>query len=72
VSNIVRKGETISARKLERRAGGKGANQAVGIAKAGGVIDLVGAVGDDGQWVHSYLASLGVNVSGVEIVKVSK
>jgi len=42
----------------------------VAVARAGGQADLVGAIGDDGQWVLSHLKSLGVNVSGLEIAMV--
>ncbi|TDL27796.1 hypothetical protein BD410DRAFT_330482 [Rickenella mellea] len=40
VSSIVRPGETISSERYERRAGGKGANQASAVAKAGGSVVL--------------------------------
>jgi ribokinase len=43
----IRPGETITAQRVERRAGGKGANQAVAAAAAGAPVTLLGAVGDD-------------------------
>lgn len=50
-------GETVLGRGVERVAGGKGANQAVALARLGVAVDLVSAVGTDehGAWV---LASL--------------
>lgn len=66
----MRPGETISSHGLSKRAGGKGANQAVAVAKAGASADLVGAVGEDGAWVKELLRESGVNVEGVEVVKV--
>ncbi|TFK52880.1 Ribokinase-like protein [Heliocybe sulcata] len=68
VRDIVRAGETTSSSGIETRAGGKGANQAVAVAKAGGHVDLVGAVGKDGLWVLRQLQEgLGVNVDEVAV-----
>jgi len=72
VKDIVRPGETISSTSLSRRAGGKGANQAVAVAKAGGNVTLVGAVGEDGLWVKDQLTEFGVDVEGIEPVKGSR
>ncbi|EMD36852.1 hypothetical protein CERSUDRAFT_83888 [Gelatoporia subvermispora B] len=69
VHEIVRPGETISSHGLERRAGGKGANQAVAVSKAGCKVHLVGAVGDDGRWVVDYLNSVGVDTDGIAVVQ---
>ncbi|KAF4598360.1 Ribokinase [Pleurotus pulmonarius] len=69
VKNLVRAGQTIFSTKYERRAGGKGANQAVAIAKAGGHVDLLGAVGEDGIWLIQYLQAIGVNTDNVSVVE---
>ncbi|THH19344.1 hypothetical protein EW146_g1811 [Bondarzewia mesenterica] len=69
VNDVVRPGETISSTKFERRAGGKGANQAAAVAQAGGRVSLVGAVGEDGKWVVNDLESMGVNVDSVSVVE---
>jgi len=66
VKDIVRPGETISSTSLSRRAGGKGANQAVAVAKAGGNVTLIGAIGQDGAWVKDQLKSFGVEVEGIK------
>ncbi|KZT26111.1 Ribokinase-like protein [Neolentinus lepideus HHB14362 ss-1] len=71
VRDIVRAGETTSSSGIETRAGGKGANQAVAIAKAGGQVDLVGAIGEDGRWVLDQLKKFGVNVDDVRIAEES-
>ncbi|KAI0340021.1 Ribokinase-like protein [Trametopsis cervina] len=59
VPAIVRPGETLSSTAFERRAGGKGANQAVALAQAGAKVVLVGAVGVDGGWLVQDLAARG-------------
>ncbi|TFY74550.1 hypothetical protein EWM64_g9461, partial [Hericium alpestre] len=69
VKDIVRPGETISSTKFERRGGGKGANQAASVARAGGSVALVGAIGDDGNWHRDALQKVGVSVDAVQVVK---
>jgi ribokinase len=64
----VRPGETISSTGLTKRAGGKGANQAYALAKAGGNVTLDGNVGKDGVWVKEMLSANGVDVSRVGVV----
>jgi sugar/nucleoside kinase (ribokinase family) len=74
VKDIVRPGETISSTNFERRPGGKGANQAVAIAKAlgtSGKVDLECCVGEDGRWLLRELEKMGVYAGGVAVVKVS-
>ncbi|GAA5836330.1 hypothetical protein JCM5353_005989 [Sporobolomyces roseus] len=63
VEHIVRSGETISSTDYSRRAGGKGANQAVSAAKAGAVVELAATIGNDGIWLKDTLASYGVSQS---------
>ncbi|KIR56657.1 ATP-binding protein [Cryptococcus gattii Ru294] len=67
--HIVRPGETISSTGLTKRAGGKGANQAFAVARAGGQVELDGAIGDDGMWVKEILESAGVGTDKLEVVK---
>ncbi len=51
--------------------GGKGANQAVACAKAGGQVNFYGAVGDGGHGRQMYknLATHGINVSGLKVLE---
>ncbi|KAJ6598243.1 Ribokinase-like protein [Mycena vulgaris] len=69
VKDIVRPGETISSDHLVKRPGGKGANQAVAVAHAGAMVDLVGAVGQDGLWVRDELEESGVRAEAISIAE---
>lgn len=66
-------GQTITARCLVRRFGGKGANQAVGAARQGARVSLIGAIGDDENG-KSYLRRLrqeGIAIRGIVTKKKS-
>ena len=65
-----RPGETLIAAGVEVAPGGKGANQAVGVARAGGRVRLVALVGDDddGRAMCAHLDRQGVDVTGVRTV----
>ncbi|RXW15033.1 hypothetical protein EST38_g10822 [Candolleomyces aberdarensis] len=63
--NISMPGETISSKRYESRVGGKGANQAVAIARAGGTIEFCGTVGKDGEWIVEYMKKHGIDISGI-------
>src|ERR1041385_4011961 len=76
-------GETIIGRSFDIFYGGKGANQAVAVAKLGWPVAMVGNVGDDafGPQLRSGLESAGVNAayvttvpgsSGVALITISK
>jgi ribokinase len=67
VARIPVAGETIIAERLDRFAGGKGANQAVAAAAWGAKALLIGAVGQDeaGETLLAHLASSGVDTSAV-------
>ena len=70
VRSIARPGETISSHRYESRVGGKGANQAIAIARAGGRADFYGTVGHDGLWIKKKLAAFGLNDSGILVADV--
>ena len=67
VDHIVRPGETISSLGFERSAGGKGANQAAALAKAGMEVFMAGKIGADGRFLLDLLESYGVNTGKVAI-----
>jgi ribokinase len=68
VEAIPRPGETVRARAARRLPGGKGANQAVALARLGADVRFVSAVGDD--WSLEQLVLEGVDVTGVQRVGV--
>lgn len=70
VAHIPRKGETLLASNYMETFGGKGANQAVAIAKLGGDVTLFGCVGDDwdGQRTMAHMKEVGVAMDAVETI----
>ncbi|GAB1822629.1 ribokinase [Herbidospora sp. RD11066] len=60
-------GETVSGREFRTICGGKGANQAIAAARAGGEVRFVGAVGDDGfgRELREALDRSGVDTGGL-------
>ncbi len=71
VERIPRAGETISGKRFETFHGGKGANQAVAIARLGYPVSMVAKVGDDafGQRLQQGLETSGVNIKAVSIAR---
>jgi ribokinase len=64
VESLPRPGETVMAWSLAHGPGGKGANQAVAAARAGALVQFVGAVGDDpaGEKLRAHLRASGVGL----------
>jgi ribokinase len=60
-------GETVLGRSFHIHPGGKGANQAVAIARLGYPVRLIGRLGDDafGTQLRSHLEHAGVDIAGV-------
>lgn len=60
-------GETVPGGDLHTYPGGKGANQAVGVARLGARVCMVGRVGDDahGQALRDHLHAAGVDTAAV-------
>jgi ribokinase len=67
VAKLPGEGETIVGGGLKTISGGKGANQAVGLARLGESVSLVGKVGQDecGTSLRASLSEAGVDVTGV-------
>jgi ribokinase len=67
VPHIPAPGETLTAESALTCFGGKGANQAVATARAGGNVRMIGCVGgdDDGRSYRQYLADAGIDTHGI-------
>jgi ribokinase len=65
VDHIVAPGETINSFTLERSAGGKGANQAAALAKAGMEVYMAGKIGTDGDFLLELLRSYAVHTDHI-------
>jgi len=81
VDHIAAPGETISSFSISKNAGGKGANQAAALAKAGMETWISGKTGKDGVFLLELLESYGVHTekvvqyegpSGQAIIQVDK
>ncbi len=67
VKDIVLSGETIKASDMQTNIGGKGLNQSVAFAKAGGCVFHAGKIGKDGLFLKEYLDKNHVNTDYVDI-----
>jgi ribokinase len=65
VERIVSPGETISSLSFNKNAGGKGANQAAALAKAGIETWIAGKIGKDGTFILELLESYEVHTEKV-------
>ncbi|MEW2918664.1 ribokinase [Ruegeria sp. ANG10] len=63
-------GETLSANRLDRYLGGKGANMSVAAARAGAQVAHIGAVGPDGRWALDRMTEYGVDTRHIAEVEV--
>ncbi|MFG2560637.1 PfkB family carbohydrate kinase [Streptomyces sp. NPDC048496] len=65
VARAPQRGETVTGREFRTVPGGKGANQAVAAARAGGDLMMIGTVGDDayGAQLRSGLEHAGVDTT---------
>ena len=70
VERLPRPGETVAGSCVERRPGGKGANQAVAAAQLGAQVRLAGRIGNDefGADLRSAVAAHGVDVNHVRVL----
>lgn len=67
VPHIPAPGETLTSSSMLTCFGGKGANQAVAAARAGGAVSMIGCVGQDdfGTRYMEYLQSEGIDTGGI-------
>lgn len=69
VSHINLEGETIPARELELKHGGKGLNQTVALGRAGAEVMMAGCVGTDGQPLIETLRQAGADTRFVQMLE---
>ena len=62
-------GETLLSVSYSKGLGGKGANQSIAIARAGGQVLHIGAIGDDALWTRDMLEEAGVDASGIAVLE---
>lgn len=74
VPSIPTANETLIASSTITLPGGKGANQAVGAGKLGGLVYMIGCLGDDaqGKQVYDSLAGNGVRMHGVSFERATQ
>ncbi len=68
VDHLALPGETISCDEYAVLGGGKGANQSLALARAGGKVKHIGKVGQDGTWLRDELKEAGVDVTPLFLV----
>ncbi|MEP3295813.1 MAG: ribokinase [Litoreibacter sp.] len=61
-------GETITVESCASGLGGKGLNQSIAIARAGGTVIHAGAVGEDGMQLLEQIEKLGVNIDAISVL----
>ena len=66
VSHFPAAGETLTARDHERMLGGKGANQSIALARAGGDVRHIGSTSAEDGWLRAEMRDAGVDISGVQ------
>lgn len=68
LDHIVKSGETENSDRLEIYPGGKGLNQSIAIARAGGEVYHAGCIGSDGEFLLAELEKSGVDTRFVKKV----
>ncbi|NLY98699.1 MAG: ribokinase [Clostridiaceae bacterium] len=68
VKDFVKSGETVAVTDFQTFPGGKGLNQSVAAARAGGEVYHVGCIGSDGLFLKEYLEENNVNCDFVKTV----
>lgn len=65
VPHLVRPGETLTGHNYRQILGGKGANQTIAIARAGGQVRHIGAIGHQDSWILQVLAATGADTDTI-------
>ena len=72
VEHFVRAGETLAASEVKTFCGGKGLNQSVALARAGGDVYHAGSIGKDGKILLEELKKASVNTDYINILNDEK
>ncbi len=70
VPHLPEPGETLAATSFHSGLGGKGANQSIAVARAGGQVFHIGAIGADGGWLADQMADAGVDTRFLSVIDV--
>ncbi|MEO1919159.1 MAG: ribokinase [Paracoccaceae bacterium] len=70
VPHLPEPGETLASTSFNSGLGGKGANQSIAIAKAGGHVFHIGAIGNDGSWMVDQMRGAGVDTQHLAVLDV--
>jgi ribokinase len=70
VPHLPEPGETLASTSFNSGLGGKGANQSIAVAKAGGQVFHIGAIGADGGWLADQMAEAGVDTRYLSVIDV--
>ncbi|MBL4871947.1 MAG: ribokinase [Rhodobacteraceae bacterium] len=70
VPHLPEPGETLAATSFKSGLGGKGANQSIAVARAGGQVFHIGAIGADGGWLADQMAEAGVDTRYLSVIDV--
>ncbi len=65
LASLPQAGETLSCQGFARYLGGKGINQSIAIARAGGAVKHIGAVGADGAFALAQIADMGLDTDDI-------
>ncbi|WP_240612340.1 ribokinase [Salinicola lusitanus] len=68
VPHLVRPGETLSSTSLHQVLGGKGANQSLALARAGGRVAHWGRLHEGDRWALEPLTRAGVDTADIELI----
>ncbi len=71
MDHFIRPGETYTADRLDINPGGKGLNQSIAVARAGGQVRHVGCIGREGTFLLDFLSADQVDVSGIKTLSCS-
>lgn len=67
VPHLVKPGETLSSINFRQVLGGKGANQSLALARAGGLVTHWGRLGQSDRWALESLNQAGVDTAQIEL-----